>query len=220
RLEHPLHHDDIEPAAELAADLALDADGGEATGGVEGDRRLVPTHDARHHRVEPVVGGQADQLLEDGLPDTPALRVAIDVDRVLHGRGVGRAGPVGRERAETDHVAVPVLGDHRRVPAGVLIEPLHLLVERARHHVEGHGRVADLAVVDGPDGLGVATLGQSDTDGAHRKPDATRKRVTRPPCHAAAGGPFACWVLRGWSGWSGGTKGRLPWPGTKAQPWW
>ena len=45
-LEHPLHVDDVEPAAELAADLALGADAGEAAAPVERDGRLVAADDA------------------------------------------------------------------------------------------------------------------------------------------------------------------------------
>ena len=47
-----LHH--VEPAVELPADLALDAHDLEAASLVQRDRRVVATHDAGDHRVEPV----------------------------------------------------------------------------------------------------------------------------------------------------------------------
>ena len=57
--EHALHHDDIEPVAELPPDLPLGADDLEAAGLVQGDGGGVAAHDPGHHRVEAVGGGQA-----------------------------------------------------------------------------------------------------------------------------------------------------------------
>src|SRR5713101_7494524 len=45
RSQNQLHLDDVEPASEFAANLALDSDEFESAGGVERDRCLVPTHD-------------------------------------------------------------------------------------------------------------------------------------------------------------------------------
>ena len=42
----------------------------------------------------------------------------------------------------------------------MVVDPLDLLVEGAGHEVEGDGRLGDLDVVDRPDRLGVAPLGQ------------------------------------------------------------
>ena len=52
-LEQELHHGDVEPAVELAADLALDADELEAAPGVERPRRRSRGLDAGDHGVEP-----------------------------------------------------------------------------------------------------------------------------------------------------------------------
>ena len=96
-LEHVLHDDHVEPAVELAADLALDPDRREAACRVERDRCLVAADDAGHDGVEAVVAGQAYELAEDGLADAPALVGGIDVDRVLDRRGVGGPGAVRRQ---------------------------------------------------------------------------------------------------------------------------
>ena len=65
------------------------------------------------------------------------------------------------ERAERHDPAVE-LDDDRRVPAAVLVEPAHLVVERAGDEVEGDEAARDLEVVDGADPLGVTPFGQAD----------------------------------------------------------
>jgi hypothetical protein len=95
-----LHQDHVEPLAELAPDLLLDAHQLEATAAVEGDRGVVAPDDAGHHGVEPVGLGQADQLGQHRLADPAPAVIRVDVHGVLDGGGVGGAGPVGGQRAE------------------------------------------------------------------------------------------------------------------------
>jgi hypothetical protein len=59
---------DVEPAAELAADLLLDADEGEAAALVESDGRLVAADDAGNHGMEAVRRRQGQQLAQDCSP--------------------------------------------------------------------------------------------------------------------------------------------------------
>jgi Phosphatidylglycerol lysyltransferase, C-terminal len=54
--EKNLHDDDVEPAPELATDLALGSDELEPGSAVQRDRRLVATDDPGHDRMEPVRG--------------------------------------------------------------------------------------------------------------------------------------------------------------------
>src|SRR5947209_15026431 len=78
--QQTFHDDDIEPAAELATDLALGADDLESQGGVEADRRLVTADDAGEHGVEPGFLGGVDQRGEERSADPSALVVLVDVD--------------------------------------------------------------------------------------------------------------------------------------------
>ena len=60
-LQEALHHRDVEPAVELAADLAFDADELEATLGVQRPRSRPAGLDAGHHGVEPRGPGDLDE---------------------------------------------------------------------------------------------------------------------------------------------------------------
>ena len=120
------------------------------------------------HGVEAVRLGEAEQLVEQPPPDAAALVRVEQVDGVLHRPRVGGPGPERRERPEA-HDAARDIGagggvdrDERRVTARVLVDPGDLLVERAGHEVEERGRLGDVVVVDGPDALGVAALGEAD----------------------------------------------------------
>ena len=57
-----LHHGDVEPAVELAADLALDADELEAAPGVQGPSGRAGGLDAGHHGVEARRPGDVDEV--------------------------------------------------------------------------------------------------------------------------------------------------------------
>ena len=162
---HALHDHDVEPPAELAADLAFGADDLEAAPPVQRDRRVVPADDPCDHRVVPVLLGEPDELGEQLAADPGAAMVGADVDRVLHGREVRRPLLVGRERSEPDDLADLVDRHDRRVPAAVLLDPRDLVLEAPRHEVEGDGRAGDLGVVDGPDRAGVGAVGGTEGGG-------------------------------------------------------
>src|SRR5207253_6704390 len=98
RSQHPLHDRDIEPPAELPTDLPLDTDRLEPTGPVEGDRRLVATHDPGHDGMETMEAGQPYQLDQQQTSDALASLGRMDVDGVLHARAVGGPRPVWGER--------------------------------------------------------------------------------------------------------------------------
>ncbi len=164
QLEHSLHLDDVEPVAELAADLPLGADELERARHVQRDGRLVAPHDAGHHRMEPVVDGQPEHLVEQEPADALAAPVAAHVHGVLDRGGVRGSILERRERSEPHDLPRLVDGDDRRVRPRVRVDPFDLLVERAGNQVEGDRRLGDLDVVDGPDRLGVAPLGQANRE--------------------------------------------------------
>src|SRR3546814_12388148 len=80
--QHPLHDDDVEPAAQLAPDLPLGADDLEAARLVQCDRRIVAADDAGHAGVEPVVDGGRDALAHDELADASPVVVRSEERRV------------------------------------------------------------------------------------------------------------------------------------------
>ena len=162
-----VHQDDVEPAAEFAADLTFAADLLEATLGVQRDRRVVTADDARDHRVEAVISGEPEQVAEQELADAPAAVVALHVHGVLDGRRIGRPGPKGRQRREAVDLVAIVDRDDRGVPARVLRDPLRLVLDCPGHEIEGHGGLGDFEVVDRACRFGVARLGNS---GPHRGP--------------------------------------------------
>ena len=109
----------------------------------------------------PCAEARRRQLFEQEPPDAATLMAVEQVDGVLDRGAVGRTGPERREGPESHHPAVE-LRDHRRMAPGVLVEPLDLLVEGARDHVEEGGGVVDVVVVDGADALGVAPFRRPD----------------------------------------------------------
>src|SRR3954453_4602616 len=100
--QQPLHHHDVEPTPELPADLPFGADHLEPDGSMKRDRGLVTADDAGQDRMEAVLSGPLDELLEQGTAYSRAALVAPHVHRVLDAGRVG--GPVAErgERRETD----------------------------------------------------------------------------------------------------------------------
>ena len=68
-LQHLLHQHDVEPAAELAADLAFAPTCSKPHLRVQRDRRVVTADDAGDHGVEAVIGGEVEQVAEQELAD-------------------------------------------------------------------------------------------------------------------------------------------------------
>ena len=89
----------------------------------------------------------------------------------------------GESDAKPSTVVVVVDRDDRRMAARVLVDPLPLVGERARHEVERDRRLEDLDVVDRAHRLGVARLDESGPHGAH----ATRRSATEGPSTDGAG---------------------------------
>ena len=140
--EHALHQDDVEPAAELAADL-----------------RSVPTcrtRSARGARSRPRGRrrcGRSPSGSRGRRPGGGARRAGAGRCPRPAGRGARRPSPrrcveyAGRSlNGESDPkpTTSPSLvdGHDRGVAAGVLVDPLDLLVERAGTEVEGDRRLA------------------------------------------------------------------------------
>src|SRR5215469_9425307 len=70
--EQPFHQHDVEPPAELPADLALDTDLPETARRMQRDGRLVVADNPRHYRVEPVRGSDLNELLQKEPADPAA----------------------------------------------------------------------------------------------------------------------------------------------------
>ena len=108
-LQHRLHQHDVEPLAELAADLAFDADLFEAA--ARGAARSTPSWPPTMRpidRVEAVVAGQVDEVAEQQRADARRRggRGATYTESSTVGR-VRRPGPVRRQRREPDHASSP-----------------------------------------------------------------------------------------------------------------
>ncbi len=162
--EHPLHQHDVEPLAELAAHLAFGPGVLEPAPGVQPDRRLVEADDAADHGMKPVVRPPPDQLLEQQPAVPPAPVLVMHIHRIFDRRRVRRAGPVGRQRPEPDDRRVLGHRHQRRMGTAVLGDPVSLLLERPRDHVERDRRLQHLSVVDHPQRVRVALLDESNRD--------------------------------------------------------
>ena len=154
-LQQALHLDDVEPAAELATDLAFDADDLEAARLVHVDRRLVAPDDAGDHGVEAVRRRHGDELGQDHLAHAAPAVFLVHKHGVLDGRRVRRSLLERADRPEPANRTVFGHRDERGMGTVVGTEPLDLVLEAPRNHVEGAGRLGDLTVVDRPDCLGV-----------------------------------------------------------------
>ena len=130
---------------------------------------------------KPCVRARATSSERSALPTPLAAEGLRDVDRVLDGRRVRRAGPVGREGAEADDARAD-LGDDERVHAGVLRHPLAVLGDAPFDEVERDRRPGDLGVVDGTDRLGVSSARRADFHA-----DDTTDRAAAVEVHRRAG---------------------------------
>ena len=141
--EHPLHQDDVEPAAELAADLALGADRLEAARARaarstrRGRRRCGRSRSGTRGRVPSSTSSPSSSRA-----DALAPAVAVHVDRVLDGRS---RTPAGAGTATATRSRRPSPSPSTATIAGCPPEcsSIHgqLVVERAGHEVERDRRL-------------------------------------------------------------------------------
>ena len=113
------------------------------------------------------------------MPSPP--RGAVDVDRVLDRRAVGRPLLVRRQRGEPDDRAAVVDGDDGREGAGAGGQPGLLLGERPGDEVERARRRRHLEVVDRPDRLGVAAPRPAGCDRSATAGEGSASSVARVP---------------------------------------
>ena len=226
-VQQALHHGHVEPAVELAADLALDADQLEPAA-----RRAGPATRRRSPRCGPSRRGsrwpwRRRAAARAATRPTPRpVAVAAHVDRVLDGGAVGGPLLVGRQRGEADDL-VAVDGDDGGEGTGAGGQPRPLVLQRSGHQVEGGRRGLDLEVVDGPDGLGVVEGGQARarTGGQPSQGRARRSRggdpgacaMMRPPaCGSAA--PALLAQSAEHSHGKAGVVGSIPTEGSRGRP--
>jgi len=132
---------------------------------VEGERRRAGRLDAGHHTVETGFGRDLADAVEEGAADAASVGAPVHVDGVLDG-GVVR-GPLlvaGQRREPEDPIILD--GDDGAEGTGTVGDPALLLLDRARHQVEGRDRVDHLVVVDLGDLVGVGDGRQSDLRGS------------------------------------------------------
>src|SRR5205807_227859 len=87
--EVALHHHGVEPAAELEADILAGADHLEAGRAVHADRGDVGgIADDGHHLAEAALFRLRNQLLHDQLAQPAALRLRIEIHRVLDAEAI------------------------------------------------------------------------------------------------------------------------------------
>src|SRR5688572_6957508 len=108
------------PAAELVADVAVDADWLEAHGFVEADARGVRKRDARAGLAEALYVEQLEERGVERAPDAPAVAVRVVVDGDVGRPLIRRPCAVGR--------GIRVAGDHA---IGVANQP-RVRAERGR----------------------------------------------------------------------------------------
>src|ERR1700720_1917348 len=152
RNQEPLHEYQIEPAAELVADLAEAGDALEPEPRVKADRGIVGRIDAADHHVFSQRQRGGKQRLDEGASDAAAAHVAAHVDRVFDRVAISRPGAAPLpERGKAENLAA--LGGHQhRKPLGAARgEPRAALGERCRLRRVDRGRSGDHVVVDRQD---------------------------------------------------------------------
>src|SRR5690606_23085914 len=155
-VEQALHQGEIEPAAELDADLAHVADLPEAEFLVQADRGDILRLDGADHGVHAACPRTGDQRLEEGSANPPAAPAGCDIDRMLDRvpatligfplsvRGIAGGGPVIVDGE-----------DHRIADLRACLEPGQALGLVDLGIEPDRGRVTDGFVEDGGDGRNV-----------------------------------------------------------------
>ena len=190
RSEHPLHQDDVEPAAELAADLALDADRLEAARA----RAARSTRRGRRRCARRPSGSRgrrrAGRARRAAARPTPAPRRSrCDVDRVLDGRArTPAAAGTGVSEPKPD---APSPASSTATIAGWPPEcsSIHASCSSRVRGTRSNVTVdsSDLEVVDRADRLGVAALGRAGSSVSTHRADRSRGR--EPATRSSRGGP-------------------------------
>ena len=164
--EKPLQEYDVEPSVKLAADLPEVRDAGKP-------RRLEESDDGRRlaaasadERVMSEVTGARDQVAQNGAADAAAVPLGVDVDGELGGMPVRGAAAEHFERSPAHDRAVN-LRDDDRVSLGPVLEPGQALLQRQRIGEEGRRGMHHVVVLDGVDGLGIASIREANRTGAH-----------------------------------------------------
>src|SRR5260370_37009172 len=117
RPELPLHHDDIDPAAEFETDRRQYADRGETEPLMQADRaERLATADHRDHLAVAELAAPRDHLLEQGPAEAAADLAGLDIDRILDREPIRDARPERPGVAITDPAA-GALGDQVRQAA-------------------------------------------------------------------------------------------------------
>ncbi len=159
--QHDLHDGDVEPAAELAADLAFDADQIEAARQRAGTAtRRRPPRCGRSRLWNPESRAMSTSLVEEQPPD-PADRCGRGARTRSPPRWCGRrpapcTATATRNRRPRPLAPITIEDGHDRAerpgPGG---QPRPLLGQRAGDEIERRGAGGDLAVVDRHDRFGV-----------------------------------------------------------------
>jgi len=108
--------------------------------------------DHRHHLAEAALLAACDQLLHDQLAEPAALRLGIEIDRVLDAEAIGWARPVRSGIGVADDSTVELGGEIRKFAVGEAAKPPGHLGKIRRVELEGRGAEADGVFVDGGDG--------------------------------------------------------------------
>src|SRR5882762_10594767 len=163
--EGTLHQDDVDPAAEFAADGGQNADLRKAKCRVQADRRpSVAAADDRNHLAVAEFGAAVEEGSEQRPTDPASDFRGIDVDRVLQGEPIGRAGSVRAGVAIAQHSA-RALGDQIGQAAGDNLAAAGCdLVGLGRNLLEGRQSVEDVVAVDRSDRGDVALIRGTDFD--------------------------------------------------------
>src|SRR6516165_2646158 len=168
--EGALHQDDIDPATKFETDCRENADPGKAQRCMQANRwPCIAAADDRNHLPVAEFGAAVEHGREEGPAyAAPDFRL-IDVDRILQGEPIGRAGPVRPGIAVAQHPA-RVFGDQVGQAAAENRTSTGCELLRVRRNLlEGGEPVEDMMPIDRGDPVDIALMRGTDIDaiGAH-----------------------------------------------------
>ena len=150
-----LHQNQIEPAAEFAADLRHSRDLVKAQRRVQPDRCGVGAFDAGHHHVLAQEARPGDQGRQQGTADALAMDRRIDIDGVLHGVPVAVERPEITEAGKTDNRPGGLGDQHGIAPPPPVRQPSLALRQIGGGVVPYRRGVQRRVIIDGQDAGGV-----------------------------------------------------------------